>query len=66
MSAMVQTLFYNEQDYINKGAVECIKKFFNDGAAMHGGGVLEESSAYLSCCSLKISYGNNSYHHCTD
>jgi len=40
MSAMVQTLFYNEQDYINKGAVECIKKFFNDGAAMHGGGVL--------------------------
>ncbi|HOM01415.1 MAG TPA: DNA translocase FtsK 4TM domain-containing protein [Acetivibrio sp.] len=40
MTAMVQTLFYNEKDYINKGTVECIKKFFNDGVAMQGGGVL--------------------------
>ncbi|WP_265443366.1 FtsK/SpoIIIE family DNA translocase [Acetivibrio straminisolvens] len=40
LTAMVQTLFYNEQDYINKGIVECIKKFFYDGTAMQGGGVL--------------------------
>lgn len=40
MTAMLQTLFYNDQDYVNKGILECIKKFFNDGIAMRGGGAL--------------------------
>jgi len=66
MSAMVQTLFYNEQDYINKGAVECIKKFLMTELPCMAAVCWEESSAYLSCCSLKSRYGNNSYHHCTD
>ncbi|HHV29706.1 MAG TPA: DNA translocase FtsK [Clostridium sp.] len=40
LTAMLQTLFYNEQDYVNKGIIECIKKFYNDGVAMQGGGIL--------------------------
>ena len=40
MTAMLQTFYYNEQDYVNMGIAGCIKKFYNDGIAMRGGGIL--------------------------
>jgi len=40
MTAMLQTFFYNEQDYVNMGITGCLKKFYSDGIAMRGGGIL--------------------------
>ncbi|MFZ5987298.1 MAG: DNA translocase FtsK 4TM domain-containing protein [Bacillota bacterium] len=40
VSAMIQTGFYDEQDYINKRVFDCIVKFYDDGRSMHGGGIL--------------------------
>lgn len=40
VTAMIQTGYYKEQDYVNMGVFESIRKFYYDGIAMRGGGML--------------------------
>ncbi len=40
VSAIVQTGFYNEQDYKNKDVLRSIIKFYEDGKVFKGGGIL--------------------------
>ncbi|NTV90035.1 MAG: hypothetical protein HGA22_06695, partial [Clostridiales bacterium] len=39
VSAIVQALLYNPEDYFNLKPLECIKQFYLNGAQMKGGGV---------------------------
>jgi DNA segregation ATPase FtsK/SpoIIIE, S-DNA-T family len=40
ISSFIQTAKYIPQDYINMNPLQCIAKFYNDGHALSGGGVL--------------------------
>ena len=40
ISAIVQTGYYKEEDYVNMSAFSSIRKFYTDGTVYHGGGIL--------------------------
>ncbi|MCX7842439.1 MAG: DNA translocase FtsK [Clostridia bacterium] len=40
VSSMLQTACYDSNEYVNRGAASCIRKFFDDGMILKGGGVL--------------------------
>ncbi len=40
ISSIIQTGFYDENDFTNLGVLSCIRKFFEDGKVLKGGGVI--------------------------
>ena len=65
MTAMLQTFYYNEQDYVNMGIAGCIKKFYNDGIAMWRGILGGVISIPFYLCS-KPGDNNYPYNNCNN